>query len=178
MPNGQYAQPQTIQPNSPIVSALQGPTQKLNDAQPAPTPGQINNVPGGSTVTQNGAPNLGYVNSGDPTQAAVLSAYQQKGITPRDQSDFQYWVDKINGTGGMGDTGNANYWTSRMAQGQGGVGDYSTGGGGSSSGMPSSSAQAIMSALAGGANMTPDYSQQLIAQVMQQLATQNALNAK
>lgn len=76
----------------------------------------------------------GYVNLSDPAQAAVWNAFQAKGLQPKDQGDFQYWVDNINKTGGYsGD--NAGYWQSRLAQSNGGVGDYGNGsGGGTSSG--------------------------------------------
>ena len=65
-----------------------------------------------------------YVDLKDPTQKAVWDAFQKKGKTPRDQADFQYWVGKINSTGGWSDPGNQSYWLGRMAQDQGGVGDY------------------------------------------------------
>lgn len=83
--------------------------------------GKQSNTPG---VTPQSPTMPAYVNANDPTQAAVYAAFQQKGITPRDQQDFQYWVDKINQTGGFGDAGNKAYWLQRMAQSQGGVGDY------------------------------------------------------
>ncbi len=60
----------------------------------------------------------------DPARDAVMKAFAAKGIQPRDEADINYWIGKINGTGGMSDAGNASYWTQRMAQGQGGVGDY------------------------------------------------------
>lgn len=83
-----------------------------------------------------------YYNASDPTHSAVWAAYQKKGINPSSADDFNYWVSKINGSGGMNDAGNASYWTNRMAQGQGGVGDYqerpegggASGGGGSAYG--------------------------------------------
>lgn len=87
-----------------------------------------------STGTASGsAPS--YVNLSDPVQAAVWNAYSQKGIAPSSQSDFQYWVDKINTTnGGWTNPQNQQYWLSRMAQSSGGVGDY---GGGGSTGLSS-----------------------------------------
>lgn len=61
----------------------------------------------------------------DPVRSAVLSAFSAKGLSPRDESDVAYWVNKINTTnGGWANEGNKNWWLSRMAQGQGGVGDY------------------------------------------------------
>lgn len=79
---------------------------------------KIDNGAGGQTTVPS------YVNMNDPASAAVWKAFQTKGIQPRDQGDFQYWVDKINQTGGWGNQDNQNYWLSRMAQAQGGVGDY------------------------------------------------------
>ncbi len=73
-----------------------------------------------------------YYNANDPTQQAVWSAYQAKGIQPRDQADFQYWVDHINNSGGLANgyqnTGGSGTWAQRMASANGGVGDYRTGG--------------------------------------------------
>jgi hypothetical protein len=66
-----------------------------------------------------------FVNINDPVQEAVWAAFAQKNISPRDQGDFQYWVDKINQTGGWANPSNKSFWLSRMAQPQGGVGDYS-----------------------------------------------------
>lgn len=90
-------------------------------------------------ASSSGAPS--YVNTNDPLQAAVWAAYQKKGITPRDQSDFQYWIDRINQTGGWSNPGNQSYWLARMAQAAGGVGDYSgapeAGSGGSGTGSGS-----------------------------------------
>lgn len=78
---------------------------------------------GTTTTSQTGQ--LGASGGGDPARQAVLSAFAQKGIQPRDEADTQYWVDAINRTGGMGNAGNASYWTDRMANTtQGGVGDY------------------------------------------------------
>lgn len=82
-----------------------------------------------------------YVNLNDPVQAAVWQSFQKKGITPRDQGDFMYWVNNINQTGGFGDAGNKQYWLDRMAQSSGGAGDYGQGGtagagAGSSAGGP------------------------------------------
>jgi hypothetical protein len=100
----------------PVIPAGGG---KVADIPGLPT--GANPTGAAPTSTKSTAP--GYVNLNDPAQAAVWNAFQAKGINPRDQSDFQYWVDHINSTGGMqGD--NANYWTTRMAAGQGGVGDY------------------------------------------------------
>ncbi len=83
-----------------------------------------------------GAPS--YYNASDPVHQAVWQAYQAKGIQPRDQADFQYWVDHINQSGGLANgyanTGGSGTWAQRMAAGSGGVGDYSTGGGGSGAG--------------------------------------------
>lgn len=75
-----------------------------------------------------------YVNLNDPVQAAVWQSFAKKGIMPRDQSDFSYWVDHINSSGGL-DNGYANAggtgtWQQRMDAAQGGVGDYGNGGGG------------------------------------------------
>lgn len=78
-----------------------------------------------------------YVNLNDPVQAAVWQSFQKKGITPRDQGDFQYWVDNINQTGGFGDAGNKQYWLDRMAQSSGGTGDYGQGSAGAGAGSPS-----------------------------------------
>lgn len=79
---------------------------------------------------QAGAPS--YYNASDPTQQAVWGAFQAKGIQPRDQADFQYWVDHINQSGGLengyANTGGSGTWADRMASGNGGVGDYRTGG--------------------------------------------------
>lgn len=84
--------------------------------------------PGGTntttTTTNTASQAPTYVNTSDPIQAAVWAAFQQKGMVPRDQADFQYWVDRINQTGGWTQA-NQNYWLSRMAQSAGGVGDYS-----------------------------------------------------
>lgn len=86
-------------------------------------------APASTTASPSTTPS--YVNITDPVQAAVWGAYSTKGIAPRDQSDFQYWVDKINTTnGGWTNPQNQQYWLGRMAQTSGGVGDYSTGGGG------------------------------------------------
>lgn len=77
---------------------------------------------GGSAAT---TPAPSYVNAADPVQAAVWKAFQAKGITPRDASDFQYWVNKASTTnGGWTNPDNQKYWLDRMAQSQGGVGDY------------------------------------------------------
>ncbi len=79
---------------------------------------------------QGGAPS--YYNAQDPTQQAVMSAFQAKGIAPRDQQDFQYWTDKINQSGGLANgyqnSGGTGTWADRMASANGGVGDYRTGG--------------------------------------------------
>jgi hypothetical protein len=79
-----------------------------------------------------------YYNANDPVHQAVMQAYQAKGIQPRDASDFNYWVDHINQSGGLANgyanTGGSGTWAQRMAAGSGGVGDYSTGGGGSGAG--------------------------------------------
>lgn len=94
---------------------------------------------------QSGAPS--YVNQGDPVHAAVWAAYQKKGIQPRDQSDFTYWVDKINA-----DRVNMNsYWIPRMNQSSGGVGDYSTGGGGGGSSAPGTGFTGMNPGFTGGA---------------------------
>lgn len=86
--------------------------------------GGPNQSAGPSTATTSGAPS--YVDLSDPTQAAVWGAFQAKGITPSSADDFNYWVGKINSSGGWsGD--NQSYWASRMAQSQGGVGDYGNG---------------------------------------------------
>ncbi len=81
---------------------------------------------------QGGAQTPSYYNAQDPTQQAVWSAFQQKGIAPRDQQDFQYWTDKINQSGGLANgyqnTGGSGTWAQRMASANGGVGDYRTGG--------------------------------------------------
>lgn len=73
-----------------------------------------------------------YYNASDPIQQAVWGAFQAKGINPRDQADFQYWVDKINQSGGLANgyqnTGGSGTWADRMASANGGVGDYRTGG--------------------------------------------------
>lgn len=91
----------------------------------APANDYVNMTPAAKQPTADQSPAVpSYVNLKDPTQMAVWSNFAQKGIAPRDQSDFQYWVDRINSTGGMTNSGNAQYWQNRMAQGQGGVGDY------------------------------------------------------
>ncbi len=73
-----------------------------------------------------------YYNAQDPTHQAVWNSFQAKGIQPRDQADFQYWVDKINQSGGLANgyqnSGGTGTWQDRMNAAQGGVGDYSTGG--------------------------------------------------
>ena len=94
-------------PNSQLAQQVYG---------AAPWSGQGGGTSGGQLPS--------YVNQNDPISAAVWKAFQQKGLSPRDQGDFQYWVDKINQTGGWTPQ-NSSYWLSRMAQGQGGVGDYS-----------------------------------------------------
>lgn len=80
----------------------------------------INHGKGPNTVNGGPAP----APATDPTRDAVMKAFAAKGIQPRDEADIQYWIGKINGSGGMSDAGNASYWTQRMGQGQGGVGDY------------------------------------------------------
>jgi hypothetical protein len=81
---------------------------------------------------QGGAQTPSYYNAQDPTHQAVMSAFQAKGIAPRDQQDFQYWVDHINQSGGLANgyanTGGSGTWAQRMASANGGVGDYRTGG--------------------------------------------------
>jgi hypothetical protein len=92
---------------------------------PAATPGGSGTMPGAGQAPS-------YVNMQDPTSQAVYQAFQAKGIQPRDQADFQYWVDKINQSGGLANgyqnSGGSGTWANRMASAQGGVGDYSTGG--------------------------------------------------
>lgn len=99
----------------------------VNRTQPAGGPiaysAPTNGGGGSSKDTFGSMPS--YVNINDPVQSQVWSAFSNKGITPRDQGDFQYWVDRINQTGGWQGS-NAGYWSSRMAQPQGGVGDYNT----------------------------------------------------
>lgn len=115
-------QSQTFDPNSttrPVITpgmSGQNILQATNSYQPGYAP---TTTPG--TPTQQVA---SYVNGNDPTQTAVWQAFAAKGIQPRDQADFQYWVDKMNA-----DPNNRQYWLNRMAQAQGGVGDYSNGGG-------------------------------------------------
>ena len=60
----------------------------------------------------------------DAARAAVQAAFQKKGLKPRDQADEDYWVNRINQTGGWNNPQNQQYWLERMAAGQGGVGDY------------------------------------------------------
>lgn len=90
---------------------------------------------GGSAGGANTSNAPSYVNLSDPVQAFVWQGFQQKGVTPRDQGDFQYWVDAVNKTGGITDAGNKGYWTNRFQQAQGGIGDYGTGSGGSVGGL-------------------------------------------
>lgn len=94
-------------------------------------PQQGGSTPGG-TAAGGSAPS--YVNMSDPVQAFVWQGFQQKGVTPRDQGDFQYWVDAVNKTGGITDAGNKGYWTNRFQQQQGGIGDYGQGSGGGGNG--------------------------------------------
>ncbi len=90
-----------------------------------------------------GAPQQGgspppYVDLSDPVQAAVWQSFQQKGIQPRDQGDFNYWVDHINQSGGLengyANAGGTGTWQQRMAAASGGVGDYGAGDGGGAAG--------------------------------------------
>lgn len=101
-----------------------------------------------------------YVNLQDPNALSVWQAFSAKGIQPRDQGDFQYWVDKMNSDPSYN-------WKARMAQSQGGVGDYSEGGGGGGS---SASAQA---------GSSPDFSglEALLQQQMSQSQARDAASA-
>lgn len=78
--------------------------------------------PTATPPTGGGVPS--YVNLNDPIHAAIWQAFQKKGLTPRDQTDFQYWVTHASGNGGWANEGNRNYWLSRFDQAKGGVGDY------------------------------------------------------
>ncbi len=98
----------TLDPNDPTARSWWDENDPTS-APPAPTPAPTPTTPSAPT---------------DATRDAVLKAFAAKGIQPRDEADINYWIGKINGTGGMSDAGNASYWTQRMAQGQGGVGDY------------------------------------------------------
>jgi len=64
----------------------------------------------------------------DPVRSAVLSAYQTKGVAPRDDADLNYWINKINTSGGFGNEQNKAYWLDRMGMQYGGVGDYTESG--------------------------------------------------
>ena len=108
------------------------------------TPDWLNQQSGGQQQPQTGGIGAGqsqsgqigappsYYNAQDPVHQAVWNAFQAKGIQPRDQADFQYWVDHINNSGGLENgyqnTGGTGTWADRMASGNGGVGDYRTGG--------------------------------------------------
>lgn len=112
----------------------------------------------------------------DPVTAAVLSAFTAKGMQPRDAQDLQYWVDKINTTGGWDGGGNQSYWQSRMAQGQGGVGDYlERPEAGAQSPYSASLMAALQQSLGGGGTGADDY-QSMLAQILQTLAASGALN--
>lgn len=60
----------------------------------------------------------------DPLGDFVDAQFKLKGLTPRDAQDRDYWKRRITETGGLEDPGNKSYWVSRMAQSQGGAGDY------------------------------------------------------
>jgi hypothetical protein len=94
--------------------------------------GGVQALPGSMSQQQGAAP--AYYNAQDPTHQAVMNAFQQKGIQPRDAADFNYWVDHINQSGGLekgyANEGGTGTWIDRMASGSGGVGDYGQGGGG------------------------------------------------
>jgi hypothetical protein len=81
-------------------------------------------APDGTTYSTSSSewPSWLQYDANDEVDKAILAAYKAKGITPRDQADFDYWKGVIAKSGGLSD-----YWTSRMAQKSGGVGDYSNG---------------------------------------------------
>jgi hypothetical protein len=62
-------------------------------------------------------------NTNDPATLAVVQSFAKKGIEPR-PGDVDYWVGKINQTGGWANEGNKSYWLDRMSSQYGGVGDY------------------------------------------------------
>lgn len=152
-------QTQTFDPNDPNRPLLH-PGMSGQDILQATNSYQSGYVPG----RQPGTPTQqvpSYVNGNDPVNSAVWQAFQAKGIQPRDASDFQYWVDKINSTGGFADEGNKNYWLNRLAQGQGGVGDYL--------GRPEAGASATGSSASGIGLFDPDTLNKIKSAFLQRL---------
>lgn len=121
-----------FQPQQPNGLTL-GPNGSWFD-QNAPPGDFSKGVPGGVAYGAGGGSAPSYVNMSDPVQAFVWQGFQQKGVSPRDQGDFQYWVDAVNKTGGL-TPGNQGYWTDRFKQQQGGIGDYGQGSGGGNGGL-------------------------------------------
>lgn len=72
--------------------------------------------------------NQGGGGNTDPVKQAVLDAFKKKGLNPRDDADLNYWINKINSTGGFENAQNKQYWLDRMAMQYGGVGDYTESG--------------------------------------------------
>lgn len=107
------------------------------EGNPELPPNQIGQLPPEQT-----APPVGTQPTVDASRAAVQAAFQKKGLKPRDQADEDYWVNRINQTGGWNNPQNQQYWLERMAAGQGGVGDYlerpEAGGGGGGGGFSQS----------------------------------------
>lgn len=136
--------------NPGLMSAITGgqPAPGMATGQLAPPSGSIGNS----------APTSGLnVDMNDPVQAAVMAAYQKKGITPGGpsgaQTDFDYWVNKLKTTnGGWSNPDNQTYWNNRMAQTNGGVGAYdsppeSASGGPQLMALPSSQPSPLLAAI-------------------------------
>ncbi len=110
----------TTAPTTPTPTGYTPSEKPLTDADLEKVAGgKQSKAPGVTTPTT-----PAYVNLSDPLHKAIWDAYAKKGKTPRDQADFQYWVDKVNQTGGWDNPGNQAYWLNRFASDQGGVGDY------------------------------------------------------
>jgi hypothetical protein len=170
-----------VNPDDPLVTQpapSPSPTARTQNDMPDPSTG-AGNIAGDTTAkATTGLTTDPYASyKATPAGAAVLSAFQTKGLQPRDQADLQYWVDKIAQTGGWDNPGNQSYWTQRMAQGQGGVGDYlerpeaGKGGTGYSAGLMNALAQAL-----GGNTPTLDTYETMLARILQNLSASGALN--